>query len=155
MKYKFKLDGLLKLRQFKEHKGKIELAQINRKILNHEEKVINAEEEIKKTYKQVEAGLERGKESGVLSIYPIYIQAQRNYIKQQKEKLEKMGGEFKQKLQALSELRGGVKVLENMKTREFKQYKRDYRKKIESEIEDVLMAGRVGRGKMRRYGDGI
>ena len=145
MKHKFKFEGLLKLRKFKEHKGKVQLAQVNKEILNSKEKMARAEQDIRSAYKMAELALQDGKNGRVLPFYPAYIQSRRNDIKKERYHLKKLEQEFQKKTQTLSVLRGNLKVIEKLKIKDFEKFKRKYQKKIQDDIDDILMAARVGK----------
>ena len=61
MKYKFKSEGLLKLRKFEEHKKKVELGQVNRAILKTKHNIDQAREDIKRAHEGVKMAEKEGR----------------------------------------------------------------------------------------------
>ena len=81
-KFKFKLDGLLKVREFKEKKVKIELGEILREINDVENKIALANQAISETYDAQEAFMADSNSSGqMLQFFPLFIQGKKEDIK--------------------------------------------------------------------------
>ena len=143
MKYKFKSEGLLKLRKFKEHKEKVELGKLNKAILKTKENIDQAREEIKRAYEGGQVALEEGDKNYSLHFYPAFIRRSQTYIKQQEDHLKGFQEELEKKTQKFVQLRSEVKLVEKWKEKDFLKFKREHQKKVENEIEDIIMAREI------------
>ena len=140
MKYKFKSEGLLKLRKFKEHKKKVELGQVNRAILKTKQNIDQAREEIKRAYDRAQMAEEEGEVNHFFYFYSDFIQGRQNYIQQQEDRLKDFEEELEKKTRNFVQLRSQVKLVEKWKEKDFLKFKREHQKKMENEIEDIIMA---------------
>ena len=80
-KFKFKLDGLLKVREFKEKKIKIELGEILKEINIVEEGIAAANAAITETYDAQEAFMRDPSNGQMLQFFPMFIQGKKEDIK--------------------------------------------------------------------------
>ena len=143
MKYKFRSEGLLKLRKFKEHKEKIQLAELNRLILKAKENIDQAREEIKIAHEGRQAALEERDKNYIIHFYPAFIEGRQIYIKQQEDHLKGFQEELEKKTQKFVQLRSQLKLVEKWKEKDFLKFKQENQKKIESEVEDIIMAREI------------
>ena len=72
-KFKFKLDGLLKVREFNEKKIKIELGEILKEIGATEEQIAKMNRDIDETYKAQEELIATSADGRLLQFFPFYI----------------------------------------------------------------------------------
>lgn len=142
MKYKFRLEGLLQLRKFKEHKKKLELAQVGRAILESRQKMARAKFQIQEAYESVEMILREGGGGPILRFYPDYIRERRSKMEREEGRLRELQQNLNKETEKLSRLRGEVRVIEQLKAKQFLRFKREYQKKVQYEIEDILLANR-------------
>ena len=77
-KFKFKLDGLLKVREFKEKQLKIELGEILKEINAVEAKVAEANVAIAETYDAQEAFMRDPSNGQMLQFFPLFIQGKKD-----------------------------------------------------------------------------
>ena len=80
-KFKFKLDGLLKVREFKEKKIKIELGEILKEVGEVEGKIAFANKAIDETYEAQEAFMQDLSSGNMLQFFPVFIQGKKEDIK--------------------------------------------------------------------------
>lgn len=136
-KFDFKLEGLLKLREFKEHNTKMELGEINRIILGTQDKIAELKKNVGIGYESQEALLEGGVSGKLIQFYPYYTQAILEHIQKLKTELEQKQKEYDEKLKELSQRKKEVEVIQKLKDKEHFKYKKELNKKEEAEIFDI------------------
>lgn len=137
-KFKFKLDGLLKVREFKEKKVKIELGEILREINAVEDKIAAANAAIAETYDAQETFMQDPSQGQMLQFFPLFIQGKKEDIKNKENLLWSLKKKYDIKIAELATARGEVKVMENYKEKELTDWKKVKNKKEQEGIEEIL-----------------
>lgn len=138
-KFKFKLEGLLKLRRFDEQRVKLEIGQIVSEIQNTKERIAKLKADIEEAYEARDVEL-RGSVSGqFLQFFPMFVKGKEEDINNNESLLHALERKYQAKLLELNEARGKVKVVENLKEKEFTKFKKEWNKKQEEKIQDILM----------------
>jgi flagellar FliJ protein len=143
-KFKFKLDGLLKVREFKEKKIKIELGELLREIGAVEEKIRSANSAIDETYEAQEAFMRDPSLGQMLQFFPYFIQGKKEEIKNRENLLWALKKKYDTKITELATARGQVKVMENFKEKKLTEWTKQRNKKELESIEEILMMRRNG-----------
>jgi flagellar FliJ protein len=138
-KFKFKLDGLLKVREFKEKKIKIELGEILKEIRSVEDQIAAANKAIDETYKAQEDFIKDPAAGQMIQFFPYFIQGKKEDIKNKESLIWALQKKYENKTQELATARGEVKVLENFKDKKQVEWKKDKDKKEHEAIEEILM----------------
>jgi flagellar protein FliJ len=138
-KFKFKLDGLLKVREFKEKKIKIELGEILREIGAVEDKISEANKAINEAYAAQEACMQDVSKAQMLQFFPYFIQGKKEDIKNKQNLLWALQKKYDQKIAELATARGEVKVMENFKDKKKTEWTKERNKKEQEAIEEILM----------------
>jgi flagellar FliJ protein len=138
-KFKFKLDGLLKVREFKEKKIKIELGEILREISAVEDKISLANAAISETYDAQEAFMKDPSSGQMLQFFPMFIQGKKDDIKNKENLLWALKKKYEKKIAELAIARGEVKVMENFKEKKQGEWTKEKNKKEQEAIEEILM----------------
>ncbi len=141
-KFKFKLDGLLKVREFNEKKIKIELGEILKEIGATEEQIAKMNRDIDETYKAQEELVATSADGRLLQFFPFYIQGRKEDIKNKENLLWSLRKKYDNKVQELAQARGQVKVLENFKDKKKVEWTKEKDKKELETIEELLMIRR-------------
>lgn len=141
--FKFKLDGLLKLREFNEQKVKTKVGEVLREISDIENKMSEIEESIQATYQGQEEVLKNPSEAQMLQFFPSYLKSRKEDLRLQQAFLDKAKDKYEGLLSELKKARGEVKVLDNMKSRKKNEFKKHKDKKAAESIEDVLNLRRL------------
>lgn len=145
-KFKFKLDGLLKVRHFKEEQLKVELGAINQEILAVETRIRQLNAEIEDSYIEQEKILESDTTGQLAKFFPYYIDAKREDIKANENLLYSLKKKYALKLEEVAKAMGESKLLSNMKEKEKASWKKEIEKKEYSEIEEVLFMRHQSKG---------
>lgn len=137
-RFKFKLEGLLKLRHFKEEQLKVELGQINSDIQRVKSRIVELKEHIQEAYSSQEKTLGTKTDGRLARFYPYFIQAKRDDIKAQENLLYSLERKYQAKLREVSLAMGESKVIQNMKDKDKDKWKKEREKKEQEEIEELL-----------------
>lgn len=146
-KFKFKLDGLLKVREFKEKKVKIELGEILREISAVEDKIAQANAAISETYDAQETFMKDPSQGQMLQFFPQFIQGKKEDIKNKENLLWSLKKKYDKKIAELATARGEVKVMENFKEKKQGEWKKEKNKKEQEGIEEILQMRSIGSSK--------
>lgn len=138
-KFKFKLDGLLKVREFKEKKIKIELGEILKEIAVVEDKISLANKAIDETYEAQESFMKDPSAGNMLQFFPYFIQGKKEDIKNKENLLWALKKKYDVKITELAAARGQVKVMENFKEKKKIEHTKERNKKEMEAIEEILM----------------
>ena len=141
-KFKFKLDALLKVREFKEKKIKIELGEILKEIGLVEDKITAANIAIDESYQAQEAVLSDPASGRMLQFFPYFIQGKKEDIKNQENLLWALKKKYENKIKELATARGEVKVMENFKEKKKGEWTKERNKKEAEAIEEIIMMRR-------------
>ncbi|MAF79254.1 MAG: flagellar export protein FliJ [Halobacteriovoraceae bacterium] len=137
-KFKFKLDGLLKVRRFKEEQLKVELGAINQEIQQVKNRISQLNKEIEDSYTEQEKIFESDTSGQLAKFFPYYIDAKREDIKANENLLYSLSKRYEKKLKEVGEAMGETKLLNKMRDKEKDSWKKSNEKKEFSEIEEVL-----------------
>lgn len=138
-KFHFKLNGLLKVREFKEKKIKIELGEILKEITNVENDIAKMNKDIDETYKAQEDLMKDPSAGKMIQFFPYFIQGKKEHIKVKENELYALKKKYERKVGELAEARGEVKVLENFKDKKKTEWRKEYDKKIQEDMEEFVM----------------
>jgi flagellar FliJ protein len=143
-KFKFKLDAVLKMREFKEKKIKIELGELLKEIGDVEEKIALANKAIDETYAAQETFMQDPSAGRMLQFFPYFIQGKKEDIKNKENLLWALKRKYDAKIKELAEARGEVKVMENFKDKKKMEWSKERTKKEQENIDELLMIRRHG-----------
>lgn len=138
-KFKFKLDGVLKIREFKEKEAMNAIAEVVAQI-----------EETKAEIRDIHSAIDRGYESQdslkdgaikghQLSFYPMFFKGKNEHLKNCEAKLAALEKKYQRRVQEYAEAKGEVKVIEKLKDKEFAAFKKEMEKKVEENREEFVV----------------
>lgn len=140
--FKFKLDGLLKLRGLKEDLIKIELAEIVKEMDREKNEIEMLNDQLSEGRRSYEKMMEKNIK-GVDGQWPkLYIQlmeAKRENIRGKEDVFSSFERSYFEKLKELKKARAEVKVIENLKDKNLREYKKKYNKKREQHMEESYL----------------
>lgn len=143
-KFKFKLDALLKVREFKEKKIKIEIGELLKETSLVEEKIFFANKAIDEAYQAQEAVLSDPEAGQMLKFFPYFIQGKKEDIKNKENLLWALKKKYDSKILELAQARGEVKVMEKFKEKKMGEWTKEQNKKEQDAIDEILMIRRNG-----------
>jgi len=136
-KFKYKLEGLLKLRKFKEETLKVELGKINHAISIVKSEIDNLKNDITESYNTQEGILKGHVRSHMLGFYPGYIKGRKQVIDNKESLLYSLNKKYQKKLSELNQAMGETKLIANMKENEFNNFRKASLKKEQDNIEEM------------------
>ncbi len=146
-RFSFKLEGLLKLRHFKEEQLKVELGKINSDIQNTKNRIKELQQHIDEAYISQEQAMKEKVDGQFARFFPYFIQAKREDIKNQENLLYSLERKYQSKLREVSLAMGESKVILNMKEKEKTSWKKEKDKKEQEDIEEIIGMRRVFKEK--------
>lgn len=138
-KFKFKLDGLLKVREFKEKRIKIQLGEILKEIGEVEGNIALANKAIDETYEAQEAFMKDPSDGRMIQFFPYFIYGKKEDIKNKENLLWALKKKYDLKIIELAVARGQVKVMDNFKEKKLHEWTKERNKKEMETIEEILM----------------
>ncbi len=142
-KFKFRLEGLLKIHKMKEERIKIELGKILQGIQYSKERIVELNANSALIYKTYERELRDSMKGSMLQFLPEEVSANKNKIKIEKEKVAKLEEEYQKKIVELNSARGDTKLIGSLKDKRKSDYIKSVRRKesIERDSMNIIMAG--------------
>ena len=138
-KFKYKLEGLLKLRKFKEDTLKMELGKINRDMVQVKGKIEDLKSDVSASYDNQERFLKNQTKSRMAQFYPSYIKGRKQAIENEEARLSALQKKYQRKLTELSVAMGETKVISNMKENEFDKFRKNVQKKEQEKNEEMIV----------------
>jgi flagellar FliJ protein len=135
-RYNFKLDAVLKLRKLKEENCRTELGLLNRALEVIVQKIASDKEEIVKYYQIQELALKNGASAGKLQTFPSLVEAKEKNIQIFERKKKNHEDMIVEKKEELAILRGELKVMDNLKEKDFAEWKKAYNKEVDQKVEE-------------------
>lgn len=135
-KYAFRLEPVLKLRKLKEENCRMELGQLLMELTKIEEQLQHDQNEITNYYKIQEGSMKTGVRAGQLQAFPMLISAKERNIELLLRDKKRQEGLIADKKQELAQLKGDLKVMENLKEKSYEEYKKAFNKELDQKVEE-------------------
>lgn len=144
-KFKFKLDGLLKLREFKEKQLKVELGNILKGIQECKARIQAYNQHIEEAYAGQENVLNEEVRGDMIKFFPYFIEGKNSAIKHEEEQLDILNEQYEIKVKEMTIARGETKVIDKLKEKEKKEFKKTKNKKDFEKLEEMRILSLGGR----------
>ncbi len=144
-KFQFKLEALLKLREFNEKRLKIELGEILSEIQSTKDRIASIKHDISLSYETQEEMMKNPSSGQVLQFFPYYIEGRKEEIRSRENYLYSLQRKYEFTLGELAKARGEVKVIENLKEKKKNEHKKEVEKKLQENIEEAVMVRNYAR----------
>ena len=135
-KYVFRLEAVLKLKKLKEENCRSELGRLNVQMQKINDQLEHDRNEIKNYYKIQEEALAKGMPGNELQAFPILVRGKEHNIVLLNHEKKKQDDLIASKKIELAQLRGDLKVMENMKQKDFEEYRKLLNKEIDQKVEE-------------------
>jgi flagellar FliJ protein len=135
-KYGFRLDPVLKLRKLKEENCRMELGQLILGLNKIEDQLIHDRNDIDNYYKIQEGSLKNGMTGSQLQAFPMLIAGKAQNIELLERDKIKQHDRVEAKKQELAQLKGDLKVMENLKQKDYDEYRKALNKEIDQKVEE-------------------
>lgn len=135
-KYAFRLEAVLKLRKLKEENCRMELGQLIMELNRIQDQLSHDKREIDNYFKIQEGTLKTGMKGSQVQAFPMLIAAKDRNIELLMRDKKFQEDAIETKKQELAQLRGDLKVMENLKEKDFEQYRKAYNKDVDQKVEE-------------------
>ena len=135
--YKFKLAALLKIRKIKEEQCKMAIGRLQVLITRWKNEIAMHNEGIDQAYEAQEHGLEGGLSGQEARFHPFFLEGKKTHISRIEKEIEILEEQVQQKYEELKTFRADVKLIDEMKEKDMKVYKKNLEKKMFNDIEEA------------------
>lgn len=135
-KYTFRLEAVLKVRKLKEENCRSELGQLISYLAKIDDQLRHERKEIDNYYNIQESAMKAGVRGDQVQAFPMLVAAKEKNIQLlQKERSDQ---EFliEDKKKELAIVRGELKVIENLKEKDYNEYRKAVNKEIDQKVEE-------------------
>jgi flagellar FliJ protein len=135
-RYTFRLEPVLKVRRLKEENCRMELGQLITELSRIENQLAHDRREIDNYYKIQESAMKNGIRGHQVQAFPMLVAAKERNIElllRDKKKQEEL---IEAKKQELATLKGELKVIENLKEKDYNEYRKALNKEIDQKVEE-------------------
>lgn len=141
--FKFKLNGLLRLRKFTEEKIKIELGEIVKELTRLKGEIRQLRKDIDVGFQSQEKILEKSTKGSFVQFYSYYIQGKREHIKNREAQIFSLEKKMDLKVLEMKKAMGDTKVIDGLKEKKYLAYKKELQKKEMDNLDDIsIMKGK-------------
>lgn len=138
-KFKFKLESVLKMKTLLEEQCRNELGQIFVEKKNIEDEMALMNKNISAVYSENEIHLQSGMKASHASLFPQLSSAYQAKIEELKKKMALVDERIENKRVELNEKKAELKLMSNIKEKEFSIWKKTYNKHVDESVEEMLM----------------
>lgn len=135
-RYSFRLEPVLKVRKLKEENCRMELGQLITEMTKIDNQLAHDRGEIDNFYKIQEETLKLGMRGGQLQAFPMMVSAKEANIQSLLRDKKKQEQKIAEKKQELAVLRGELKVIENLKEKDYTDFRKAMNKEIDQKVEE-------------------
>lgn len=138
-KHKFKLEAVLKLREAKEKKIKLELGDLVKEMQKIKDRLVEIENELDLVYRAQEETLETTTVSRELGFYPHAVKGLKADRSSTESLLAALERRYQRKVDELKLAMGETKVMAKLKEKDFAVHRRQAQKKELETLEEIVM----------------
>lgn len=135
-RYLFRLEPVHKLRKLKEENCRTELGQMISELTRILDQLDHDRREIDRYYQIQEGSLKIGMSGGKLQAFPMLVEGKERNIQLLLGAQARQEEMIEIKRQELAVLRGELKVLDNLKEKDFQEWRKTINKEIDQKVEE-------------------
>lgn len=135
-RYAFRLEPVLKLRKLKEETCRTELGGLISELTRIENQLQHDRGEIENYFKIQEASLKTGVRGDQIQAFPMLVAGKERNIQLLLRDKKIQEDKIEAKKQELAVLRGELKVIENLKEKDYTDYRKALNKEIDQKVEE-------------------
>ncbi len=135
-RYQFRLEPVLKLRKLKEENCRMQLGQLIIQLHKIEDQLRHDKTEIETYFKIQEGSLKNGVKGNQLQAFPMLVEAKEKNIQlllRDKSSQERL---IEAKKQELADLRGELKIIENLREKDYSDFRKTINKEMDQKVEE-------------------
>lgn len=138
-RYQFRLEPVLKVRKLKEENCRQELGQLLMELNRIDDQLAHDRTEVGNYYRIQEGGLKNGMLGGQLQAFPQLIAGKERNIQLLLREKKAQEDRVEEKKRELAVLRGELKVIENLREKDFDEYRKAVNKEIDQKVEEQTL----------------
>lgn len=138
-KFNFRLEHILKLREFEEKKAKLNLGKVITKIEKKRREIEKINKEISLGYVEMSELLKDTVDGRTLQFFPDYFSGKRAMIKLKEDEMSKLNEELKFKRLELQKAEGDYKSIDKLKEKQFAEFKKKITQKEQKDMDDYTI----------------
>jgi flagellar FliJ protein len=135
-KYSFRLEPVLKLRKLKEENCRMELGQLLTELNRIIDQLAHDRKEIDTYYQIQEGSLKIGMTGGQLQAFPMLVAGKNRNIELLEIQKKRQEDRVEAKKQELAQVKGDLKVMDNLKQKGFDEWRKATNKEIDQKVEE-------------------
>lgn len=135
-KYAFKLEPVLKLRKLKEENCRTELGQLIGHLAKIDKQIEHDKDEIENFFNVQNISLSSGVKGAQIQSFPLLISAKEKNIQLLLRDRTHQEQLIEAKKKELATLRGELKVIENLKDKDYQEYRKAFNKEQDQKVEE-------------------
>lgn len=134
--YTFRLEPVLKVRKLKEENCRMELGHLVSELTKIESQLAHDRKEIERYYNIQEGGLKLGMRGDQVQAFPMLVAGKNKNIELLLRDKKLQEEKIASKKQELATLRGELKVIENLKEKDYTEFRKAMNKEIDQKVEE-------------------
>ena len=134
--YQFRLEPVLKLRKLKEENCRTELGKLITELRRIDDQLAHDKAEIENYYKVQESAMKSGISGSQLQAFPMLVTAKEKNIQLLLLARSKQLVLIEKKKVELAQLKGDLKVMENLKEKGMEEHRKSVNKEIDQKVEE-------------------
>jgi flagellar FliJ protein len=134
--YTFRLEPVLKVRKLKEENSRMELGKLVTELNKIDNQLAHDRKEIEQYYKIQEGSLKSGMRGDQVQAFPMLVAGKNRNIELLLRDKKIKEEEIEYKRQELAVLRGELKVVENLKEKDYTEFRKALNKETDQKVEE-------------------
>lgn len=135
-RYQFRLEPVLKVRKLKEENCRMELGQLLSELNRIDDQIKYDERELNKYYEIQEGALKGGMRGSQLQAFPMLVAGKLQNIELLQRDRKRQLQKVEEKKQELATIKGELKVMENLREKDYGEYRKAVNKEIDEKVEE-------------------
>ena len=137
-RYQFRLEAVRKVRSMKEELCRSELGLLMVERQNLVEQIETLRHDIESAYKEQEQHLAGGMKASHAAFFPMSVSGKEAKIKEVQNEMAALDVRIEEKKQELNQRRADLKLIENLKEKDFLAWKKAYNKETDLKVEEMV-----------------
>jgi flagellar protein FliJ len=134
--YTFRLEPVLKIRRLKEETCRMELGRMITQLNKIESQLAHDRQEIERYFEIQEKAMQVGMKGNQVQAFPMLVAAKDANIQALLRDKKAQEDLIEEKKKELATLRGDLKVIENLKDKDYTEYRKALNKEIDQKVEE-------------------
>jgi flagellar FliJ protein len=137
-RYQFRLEAVRKMRSMMEETCRSALGLLMVERQNLVELTESLQHDIENSYREQEALLTTGLKAGHAAFFPMMVSGKEARIKEVQKEMALLDERIEEKKRELTQRRADLKLIENLKEKDFQVWKKAYNKETDLKVEEMV-----------------